>query len=272
MRKIIRKKAFETNSSSSHSISLASNDKEFILDMIYPNEEGNIVVEGDSEFGWAWDKINDAYQKLEYAYIGGVNEELLTRVIKEQTGCNEVIFNEISGYIDHESYGTVNNICVDFESTRNFIFNKNSWLVTGNDNSRKPRDYFHYPIYTKEGIIPVKYKYILYINDKNNNHKFITFPSLDEYNECLSDLCSDIEITKNGNRYSHEWSNINNPNNKEVILFSRSDTHELRKKLSKNESFKNLNWTQKTDLCHFISMMKERNYVKLKVNLDELPL
>ena len=43
MKKLIRKGVFETNSSSSHSISLVTEDKQFVLDTLYPDQNGIVV-------------------------------------------------------------------------------------------------------------------------------------------------------------------------------------------------------------------------------------
>ena len=133
MKRLIRKRVFESNSSSSHSISMSSEDKQFILDTIYPDQFGRVYVYG-GEYGWEWERYNDAVTKLSYAYQDHVPTDLLERVVKSQTGATEVIFDEKSfadGYIGHESYATAASICKDEESTKNFIFNKNSWLFTG---------------------------------------------------------------------------------------------------------------------------------------------
>lgn len=47
MKTIIRRGVFETNSSSSHSISIASEDKEFVMDTIYPDQNGVVRIVGN---------------------------------------------------------------------------------------------------------------------------------------------------------------------------------------------------------------------------------
>ena len=126
MKQLIRKGVFETNSSSSHSIAIATEDKEFVLDTIYPNQDGIIVINGD-EYGWEWFKHNDAETKASYAAQSFVNDDdsldILKEVIMEQTGATEIIFSGLSeGYIDHESYGIVPKTSREL---KDFIFNKN---------------------------------------------------------------------------------------------------------------------------------------------------
>ena len=95
MKKLIRKGVFETNSSSSHSVSIASEDKQFVLDTIYPDQHGTIIVRGD-DYGWDWFKHNDSITKASYVAQQFANDrnslDTLEYVIKEQTGADRVIF------------------------------------------------------------------------------------------------------------------------------------------------------------------------------------
>jgi hypothetical protein len=132
MKKLIRSSVFETNSSSSHSVSIADETKEFVLDSIYPDQDGIIEIYGD-EFGWEWFKHNDAKTKASYAaqqyQHNDSSLELIKEVIMEQTGAEDVRFIGLdNGYVDHDSVGILDS---DKESLRQFIFNKNSWLFGG---------------------------------------------------------------------------------------------------------------------------------------------
>lgn len=167
-KKIIRENVFETNSSSSHSVSICS-DKNFILDTILPDQNGIISV-SKRDFGWEIKKYNDAYTKLQYAYTDGVSKDLLKEILIEQTGCVDVIFNENDGYIDHSSKGTSPTIK---EELRNFIFSKNSWLFTANDNSVPPNDFYTVEHYTEEGVVQPNYKYELVIPGINESYKLL---------------------------------------------------------------------------------------------------
>ena len=58
--KLIRHNVFETNSSSTHSISVVAGAK--VYDTIYPNEDGCIDL-APEYFGWDWEETeNDADQ------------------------------------------------------------------------------------------------------------------------------------------------------------------------------------------------------------------
>lgn len=147
---------FETNSSSTHSVCIPEtfSDEDDMLDVSIPDEDGNIVLNG-GEFDWDYEKHTDAYTKACYLAIyckeyysedeinGQLLIDILISVIKEQTKCDNVIFN-FSGeydkdnwsYIDHQScedkdYHWMFN---DKETIRNFIFNKESELIIDNDN------------------------------------------------------------------------------------------------------------------------------------------
>lgn len=144
MKKKIRKGVFETNSSSTHSISIAVGNNEGLLDTIVPNEDGVIVLTG-GEFGWEIEEYNDAITKANYCAIDQLNNdervEMLKRVIKEQTGAKMVTSiisddwdNGDYSYIDHQSVGTSDEAFESEEKLREFIFNKNSILYTDNDN------------------------------------------------------------------------------------------------------------------------------------------
>ena len=71
------------------------------------------------------------------AYWDEEKKEMLVKVIKEHTGCNEVVFNALelnNGYIDHQSYGETSEAFSSEENLKNFIFNPGSNLHLDNDN------------------------------------------------------------------------------------------------------------------------------------------
>jgi hypothetical protein len=139
---MIRKKVFETNSSSSHSISISEDDKNFLLDYMIPDDTGTIELVG-GEFGWEWERYTDAETKANYFALDNFNDrealQDLADIITEQTGAKRVLLN-ISGYIDHQSVGTTR--CLSKAQIKNFIFNKKSILYTGNDNSDAPSGFY----------------------------------------------------------------------------------------------------------------------------------
>lgn len=195
---LIRPNVFETNSSSCHSLSIADDTKEFVMDTIYPNQDGIVKIYG-GEFGWEWFKHNDAQTKADYAaqslYYSNEHLDTLRDVIMEQTGAEDVIFNLEDGYVDHDSHGIVP---TDKESLRNFIFNKNSWLFGGNDNSTADPTFYHVPEIRDGKIIVPKYKYELKIEGLDKTTKFIDMPAEEELEDAFFALLGDAYIYADG--------------------------------------------------------------------------
>lgn len=169
--KSVRKGVFETNSSSTHSISIS--DTVQINDTIGIDENGVCHIHC-GEFGWEVEEYNDSSSKAAYCLtylkmasmtpgdrkVMSITDDTLESlniseymknfytVIKEVTGAKEVRFvpecepdpkdpqsDYCWGYIDHQSF----EVCEEAfyapsENLKNFIFNKNSILITDNDN------------------------------------------------------------------------------------------------------------------------------------------
>ena len=167
---LIRKSAFETNSSSQHSITLGA-DKGllFIADALYPDYNGIVRIPMSEIFGRIYDRYNDVLTKAEYAAIAAVNYKqfdikILTDVIKDVTGCTEVVYGG-DGYsfgdIDHESVNLIGKSVAswvesyerNYERLKDFIFNQNSWLFIGSDEVNPTVSFFHVPVYGVDGEI-----------------------------------------------------------------------------------------------------------------------
>lgn len=140
--KIIRQGQFETNSSSSHSISIDNNASTF--GTIGLDADGNVVL-GPGEFGWEVESYHDCWTKATYCAIDALNNshkiDMLKEVIAEHTGAKEVIidcsdsYNDKNySYIDHQSHGTSHEAFESKETLKNFIFGNSSYLYTDNDN------------------------------------------------------------------------------------------------------------------------------------------
>jgi hypothetical protein len=152
----IRKSVFETNSSSSHSLTLGKGD--LAAQPLPPHilREGVICLSA-GEYGWEWHRYYSVQGKLRYLLTQVTNgqvpddiEELcqdnervamLRDVVKEHTGCS-IIVTHSSGHIDHQSaMGDGNNGVELFnsaEALKSFIFDPESYIETGNDNSSPP--------------------------------------------------------------------------------------------------------------------------------------
>jgi len=146
MNTVIRQEMFEGNSSSSHVVSINRLKPDDILSTMGLDEECNVVLKG-GEFGWDRYHYYDAQHKASYLalylkdWVSGFTKdewtEIFESVIKEQTGCNAVIYDMGKGsYIDHQSVedGQLDHLFKDPELIRSFIFSPTSYLMTDNDN------------------------------------------------------------------------------------------------------------------------------------------
>ncbi len=188
--KNIRHNVFETNSSSTHSISISHNSSG-IYDTIIPDEDGVITLTG-GKFGWAWESFNDPMTKASYCAVDRQNissdKEMLERVIKKHTGAKKVVMDfsldyssPTYSYIDHQSVGTAAEAFASDETLKDFIFNPKSFLFTGNDNEESPPNFFD--------VDPsIKYNYELSIKDCSLTEKFISSPSEEDLKESISRL------------------------------------------------------------------------------------
>lgn len=141
--KVCRRGVFETNSSSTHSISIAAGD--FVLD-VFPIEDGVCKV-FPGEFGWEYMEHSLAPVKASYCltYVKSVDDPggrlvcMLKDVLRTATG-REVMFmrgameDSSLGFIDHQSFDVCEKAFESKETLRAFIFNPKSVLRTGNDN------------------------------------------------------------------------------------------------------------------------------------------
>lgn len=152
----IRRSVFETNSSSSHSISISGEDSWDIPTYT--------LYAGFDEYGWDNDDFYGVENKLSYVLtmvqykLKGVSWEERTpeyilncdfvKWIREMVDgyCNQSIEIKLiendyypMGYIDHQSTDALDELWSDDELTfksnmREFIFNSKYYFSTGNDN------------------------------------------------------------------------------------------------------------------------------------------
>lgn len=131
--KVTRHAVFETNSSSTHSISIAGDGE--CSDTLAV--EGGICEVWEGEFGWEEETYNDAATKASYCLTFAKHNEhhlaMLRRVIQEHTGADEVRFMG-DGYIDHQSSDVALEAFASDDTLAAFIFNPHSGLTTDNDN------------------------------------------------------------------------------------------------------------------------------------------
>jgi hypothetical protein len=151
----IRKNVFETNSSSSHSLTLAKGDlvaQPFEKDVL---RKGAVTLTlGD--YNWEYYRYYSTLAKAGYLatqlfHRTGIPEgkpeevtralreqnpsfDMLCRVIWEHTGVRVLVKPGSSGGIDHESVGNGLQVFNSEDKLRKLLFSPNSYIQTGNDN------------------------------------------------------------------------------------------------------------------------------------------
>lgn len=284
MKKLIRKFCFETNSSSSHSIALAGEDKQFILDTLYPDQNGVITLTG-GEFGWEWFKHNDAETKANYAAQSLGDNENLIDVIKEQTGALEVIINT-NGYIDHDSYGIVPH---DKEGLKNFIFNKNSWLFGGNDNETPDPTFYHTPEIRDGKMIYPKYKFELIIDGLEKTTKFLEKPNDESLRNAIEsliggrlmfedgkfmddDLRTNIffQINRRNDMFEHSWYIYQDYSKGFILMTKENSVLPIEQKLKNDGKFEGLDWKKRSTLLRKEVLKNKDICKKVKFTIKEI--
>lgn len=144
MKTQIRHSAFESNSSSSHSLTISNKGTFSTKDIpVLPNYKGKnkvILLTGD-EYGWGYESYNDALSKANYiaTYLHGCDKnsakkEMFERVLLKETGAAEVVYETDNAYIDHQSSDVAGDAFESEKRLRHFIFNNRSELIIDNDN------------------------------------------------------------------------------------------------------------------------------------------
>lgn len=150
--KTIRHNVFETNSSSSHSVTIATGFKGETP--LKEKHKGGPITLTRGEFGWEWQDFTDFESKLKYAYTlaagqgpwsksepdklskaGNREIQTLEKILKRYLGVTKVIMMNNWGYVDHQSEAdSKTDIYQSEETLINFLFNDESEFRTGNDN------------------------------------------------------------------------------------------------------------------------------------------
>lgn len=155
---------FETNSSSSHSLTITHGE---LIEQPFSQQElrdGAIHVYV-GEYGWEWYRYYSAREKINYlitdifsphgSFTGDENDfnylndedrtkelrnqfpnfDMICKVVEDFTGCSIIVDSFNNGYIDHDSVGTSHDAFASEDALKDFLFGKTSYLETGNDNS-----------------------------------------------------------------------------------------------------------------------------------------
>lgn len=153
----VRKNVFETNSSSTHAICIAKTNKQQIPENIEIN-----FHDYEFEFGWEEDKRYGTNAKLAYLLIGILDNNNINEASKKITSLSTMLedfgvkslkisgieihhyesagepyFDEYPSYVDHsnELRGFVETLLENPELLKEYLFNDDSFILTGNDNS-----------------------------------------------------------------------------------------------------------------------------------------
>lgn len=145
---------FVSNSSSSSFIVIGDGRNLMPFDDEYSD---SLDIYGKYEFGWDFKKYDCVCERIVFAYLQlngnkwyaykpsvlqKVRMRMLEDVIKEYTGVEKIKWNIHDSYIDHASMGDDNIAMFESkEKLRNFLFDKNSFIQTGNDNDEPSDSY-----------------------------------------------------------------------------------------------------------------------------------
>jgi hypothetical protein len=151
----IRHQVFETNSSSSHSVTVSGQEAEDFGLGREVLRSGIISVMRADSFGGDWRTHDDTINKIAYMLMQcspwgfpeglGVdvipslvqrseNARWLVDVIQRATGCTVEFRPGLTVSIDHQSHGEGSELFSDEAEMRRFLFSPASYLQTGNDN------------------------------------------------------------------------------------------------------------------------------------------
>lgn len=200
----IRAGVFETNSSSSHSMKLNSED---IIQSPFPAEtlrKGEIEVT-IGEFGWEWARYYRPENKLSYLLTQMTSGETVLpegmsaqerarqlreeytdfdracSIVEEFTGCRITVPHG-SGYVDHDSRGVGMELFHrSDEDIRQFLFSDQCYFETGNDNSSAQRH-----IRTDKGTYELYYKELSRRPESDTEHMKFTINSISGSPDALS--------------------------------------------------------------------------------------
>ena len=137
----VRNSLFETNSSSTHSITIANNYEDEFKEYLPESLEFEV-----GEYGWEFERYDDLQSRSNYLYTAiltcGCDAEVCLKKLREtlESYGIEVYFTEVGlgewFYIDHsyEMGDFVDTILNDETLLMNYLFSPESFIATGNDN------------------------------------------------------------------------------------------------------------------------------------------
>ena len=160
----IRQGVFETNSSSTHAISICEYHSGVTLPEV-------VNFETNQDFGWEFEDYTDVYSKANYLWLAicykydelehedellnakailtqylaniGVRAEFEELKYTDTSWNPEIKYLDMKGYIDHpgDLYEMVDALLEDPNLLYGYLFNDRSMISTGNDNDDRSIDY-----------------------------------------------------------------------------------------------------------------------------------
>jgi hypothetical protein len=141
----IRHEIFETNRSSTHSLSLQGiGVRDTYFGDIYPGGENRLSFLGINgyNFGWQWEIWDSPALKALYLYLdNNIPEfrERLVSLLKTKLNVDEIHFETERSYIDHDSHGTTAGFrTASDEELWDFMTLPGNQIRGGNDNEEGP--------------------------------------------------------------------------------------------------------------------------------------
>ena len=164
----VRKNVFETNSSSTHSITLCDKDRGYNTCIDNGQDYAGTLHVDLARYGWEWKWISTPYEKLQYIltqiaqtvgciedYLGEYDDrdeareeiyqshdfETILYYIKKNTSFDTIEIGDLDGHIEYGSYvNTLWELCeeANCDSIEDFLFNPSIKIRQGNDNESDP--------------------------------------------------------------------------------------------------------------------------------------
>lgn len=137
--KTIRQNVFETNSSSTHSVTIVNGPHDMVVKAPDSWEDFELNT---GHFGWENKTYKSFDSKLKYAFTLTQESEndqyldMLKKVLRTNIlGEYDFKLGYTDGYVDHQSVdGMADEIFESEETLESFLFCKQSYFTTGNDN------------------------------------------------------------------------------------------------------------------------------------------
>lgn len=159
MQKQIRSSVFETNSSSSHSLTLGKSSLQPLIATEDELKTGTVIIHL-GEYGWEWARLYSCRNKMSYlatqvksqydthsdaAFNEAISDgplQMLKDLVLQLTGCQTKFIGVDNSYIDHQSYARGVHLFDNMDELKAFLLDETAYIQTGNDNEEPPIQIF----------------------------------------------------------------------------------------------------------------------------------